>query len=490
MSTEFDTESTFATKETLKRFDKEPGYHLKDNIVLVSKIGEGGMANVYRAIVDGSTWKAVKIFAGQTAEKSFEYHARFREAVSILESMKPRNHPGIANIHARGYHHENTPGGRIHFPYYLTDLILGPTLEERGWLAPGDAAEMACQAGDALHWIHTQGHLHRDLKPSNIMQDPTGLYRVIDFSVGRARTRPTERLTESFSREGIRGTRRYLSPEELDPDLGEIGPHTDIYKLGITLYKLLTGRRKPISGTHVAHIVMNILRTEHPPPSKVLEKHMQQFKKGVEDLDELVLAMMSKNPAARPKALEVGKIFSPYRTGKQTTYSTRDLSSLSADVMNYLLPEWAINWIVNQQFGRVLLTKPKAIEDIVEQRGNVYLPDSIKLQQAGQTSFLIGSSPDCDIRIEDDSVAKRQGLLQVKNNEWSYKALGGVTKINAEIGSLVDRNISGNPVLVEAGDYFLFGRKLRRFFPSDAIGGFVKNFQDRDSERPTKVFKR
>jgi tetratricopeptide (TPR) repeat protein len=182
-----------------------------------SKLGEGGMGEVYRAIDTrlGRTI-AIKITREQFSER-FEREAR---AISTL------NHPNICTLHDVG-------------PNYLVmELVEGETLA--AWLRNGPlpvqtALLYGSQIAAALVEAHAKDIIHRDLKPANIMIGKSGV-KVLDF--GLARTGQDETVTASHM---IVGTPAYMAPEQREAKPADA--RTDIYSFGRVLYEMLTGAR-------------------------------------------------------------------------------------------------------------------------------------------------------------------------------------------------------------------------------------------------------
>ncbi len=130
--------------------------------------------------------------------------------------------------------------------------------------------------------------MHRDLKPANIMINKKGEPIMMDFGLAQ-QMRPDEdvRLTQTGN---ILGTPAFMSPEQVEGDLGKIGPPTDQYSLGVILYELLTGEL-PFRGSVIA-VMGQILTKEPPPPSR--------SRLGLDPrIEAMCLKMMAKNPSER-----------------------------------------------------------------------------------------------------------------------------------------------------------------------------------------------
>jgi tetratricopeptide (TPR) repeat protein len=182
-----------------------------------SKLGEGGMGEVFRA-VDTRLGRAVAIKIIRE-----QFTARFEREARAVSSL---NHPNICMLFDVG-------------PNYLVmELVEGETLAARlkqGPLPIQTALLYGSQIAGALEEAHGKGIVHRDLKPGNIMTGKTGV-KVLDF--GLARSDQDETVTASHM---IVGTPAYMAPEQRQGKPAD--PRTDIYAFGCVLYEMMTGER-------------------------------------------------------------------------------------------------------------------------------------------------------------------------------------------------------------------------------------------------------
>lgn len=230
---------------------------------ILSKLGEGGMGQVYLALdTKLERQVALKVLPEELATnpRRWERFAREAKAVAAL------NHPNIVTIYA-----VEEDAGR-HF--FAMELVDGQTVEDlitREGMSLDSFFDIALPLVDALGAAHRAGILHRDLKPENVMVGREGRVKVLDFGVAKAIR--TERSSESgdgkrqLTEEGaILGTARYMSPEQA---CGEPVDHrSDVFALGLVLFEMATGAY-PFHGRNAVEVLSAILRDEPPLASAV-----------------------------------------------------------------------------------------------------------------------------------------------------------------------------------------------------------------------------
>ena len=195
---------------------------------IVEKIGEGGMGEVFRGVdINLDRDVAIKVMRTELARRP-EILQRFRKEAVVLAKL---NHSNIATLY--NFIHDGNN-------YYMVmEFAPGQTLDVliadcAGGLPWRYALELFMDALRAIDHAHKQGIIHRDIKPANMMVSERDTLKVLDFGIARV-------LGESgFTKAGIVvGTTKYMSPEQI---LGRsIDTRSDIYALGIVLYKMLTG---------------------------------------------------------------------------------------------------------------------------------------------------------------------------------------------------------------------------------------------------------
>jgi serine/threonine-protein kinase len=223
---------------------------------LRERIGEGAMADVYRAY-DPSINRvlAIKVLKGEFRENP-ESAARFLREAKAAGAL---SHPNIVTIYDVG----EVDG----YPYIVMEMLEGEPLDrilQQGAALPADdVMAIGVQLADALHYAHDQGVIHRDIKPSNIMVGKDGrTIKILDFGIARVAEADGRRLEAEFLRTQVGqvlGTPRYMSPEQA---LGEeIDGRSDLFSVGVVLYELITGCRA-FSGANAATLALQITQQD------------------------------------------------------------------------------------------------------------------------------------------------------------------------------------------------------------------------------------
>jgi serine/threonine-protein kinase len=219
---------------------------------------------------------AVKLMAGVGSA------ARFRREARAAARLR---HPGVVAIYDAGTEQDGTA-------FIVMELLRGRSLAEviaaEAPLEPPRARSIAREIAEALAAAHAAGVVHRDIKPANVIIAAGGAVRVLDFGI--ARLLDATAITQTAE---VVGTASYMAPEHLSGEPADA--RSDVYSLGCVLYAMLTAHPPFVGDSTAAVIAQHLSAPPHPP--------------GVDaDLDALVLAMLAKDPAARPQsAAEVAR---------------------------------------------------------------------------------------------------------------------------------------------------------------------------------------
>jgi len=240
----------------------EPGQIL-DKYELIEKVGQGGMAVVYRGL-DRSLKRevAVKVLHQHLADHP-EARNRFEREAQAVAKLR---HENILEIF-------DYSGVDSDESYIVTEFIDGQTLKEfvskRAIAYPETAAMIAAQVCRALAHAHGLGILHRDIKPENIMIRSDGVLKLMDFGI--AQMLDTDRLTMTGQ---LLGSPAYMSPEHVEGKPLDV--RTDVFSVGILLYQLTTGEL-PFKGRNPHEILKRIAECEYAEPRTLNPKIGKQL---------------------------------------------------------------------------------------------------------------------------------------------------------------------------------------------------------------------
>jgi WD40 repeat protein/serine/threonine protein kinase/Leucine-rich repeat (LRR) protein len=197
---------------------------------LLAKLGEGGMGAVYKALhTQLQKVVALKVLPVERMNDS-QAVERFRREMQAVGRLA---HPNIVGAHDAGEHE----GTHYLVMEYVEGVDLSELVRRIGPLPVADACELIRQAAIGLQHANEHGLVHRDVKPSNLMLTPQGQLKILDLGLARLHNGQHGELTSTGQ---MMGTVDYIAPEQTG-DSHEVDIRADIYGLGATLYKLLSG---------------------------------------------------------------------------------------------------------------------------------------------------------------------------------------------------------------------------------------------------------
>jgi serine/threonine protein kinase len=229
---------------------------------IISKIGVGGMGEVYRAQdVELDRPVALKFLPGEVAA----HQSRLKRFIQEAKAASALNHPNIITVHEIGRVDDIT--------FLATEFVDGITLRHHMHqrLKLVEILDIAIQVASALVAAHAAGIIHRDIKPDNIMVRRDGIVKVLDFGLAKLTDKqdssisgPEATTVALLNTEpgAILGTVAYMSPEQAAGR--EVDARSDIWSLGVVLYEMLTSHA-PFAGASKSHIIVAITDSEPTP---------------------------------------------------------------------------------------------------------------------------------------------------------------------------------------------------------------------------------
>lgn len=249
---------------------------------ILGELGRGGMGVVYKARqLNLRRVVALKVLNSDNVgpKQAVQWQAE-AEAVARLRN------PNIVSIYDIGVVDKN---------YYLSlEFVEGGSLAQKAAgvpMAPEKAASIIETLARAIQCMHLRGVVHRDLKPGNVLLTSDGMPKITDFGLAK-------RLEEDAPTEeaAIMGTPSYMSPEQADGRVRDIGPVTDVYALGAILYELLTGK-PPFKGETIIDTLEHVKTAPPIHPAQIIPNVPA-------DLSAICLKCLEKDPAKRYSSAE------------------------------------------------------------------------------------------------------------------------------------------------------------------------------------------
>ncbi len=254
-------------------------------------IGEGGMGAVYKAVRDYGQYQknvAIKVVRGALwNEHILERFELERETLARLQ------HPNIAQLLDGG----TTDDG---VPYVVMEYVEGIPLDaycDEHQLDISERLKLFRTICSAVHYAHQNLIVHRDLKPGNILVDATATPKLLDFGIAKILDASQQVEASEMTRAGLRFiTPEYASPEQLRNE--NITTKSDIYSLGVVLFKLLTGKRPYDFRNQLPHEISRAVCEELPqrPSTVVLKETSRLGNENTEPKPEAVSALRDTNP--------------------------------------------------------------------------------------------------------------------------------------------------------------------------------------------------
>ncbi len=248
---------------------------------IIRTIGQGGMGTVYQATDEYSGRNVAIKVPSESLATNTDMLARFEREAMIMEEL---NHPNIVRSYDWG-----RDNGKLYLAMeYLDGFTLEEVIHRQGKLSLSLVIAIAKPVAEALQYVHQKGFVRNDIKPANIMLTAGGRVCLLDFGVTKPRSsKPELRSKFDTGFNIVIGTPQFMAPEQFQ---GIVDERSDIYSLGVMLYKMLTGVF-PFDMSNIKELTDAHVRQTPEPLS-----HQVSLPAAV---DEVILKCLEKDPANR-----------------------------------------------------------------------------------------------------------------------------------------------------------------------------------------------
>jgi len=254
------------------------GQMLDGRYMITSRIGHGGMAEVYEANdIISKRIVAIKLIKEEVMKNPVNLK-RFENEATIAASL---NHPNIVKVYNNGIARG--------VPYIVHEFVKGQTLKDvldfRGSLSINEALSYMLQLTNGMYYAHQHGIVHRDIKPDNIFVMPDGMIKIGDFGIALAEG--VKEVTKDSK--DIIGSVHYLAPEVVKGS--HASSKSDIYAMGITFFEMITGH-VPFDNSNPVNIAVSHIKDRFPSPRKYLPDCPKEVEK-------IIFTATKKDPKER-----------------------------------------------------------------------------------------------------------------------------------------------------------------------------------------------
>ena len=381
-----------------------PGYVFAGRYRMITRIGRGGMGDVWRADdLVLSTPVALKFITS----KGPEARARILNEVRLARRI---THPAVCRVFDFGEADDKV--------FFSMELVSGEdlatVLKRVGRLPSEKVIDIARQLCGGLSAAHTQRVLHRDLKPANVLIDDNGRVRITDFGIAVVRT--------SEKHETLVGTPGYMAPEQLIPGF-ELTERTDLYALGLVLYELLVGQ----------HPFKGVAQTEAPrrPSTEITDVNPQ--------LERVILQSLAADPGNRPPSASAIAARLPRGSGSTVGRTRKPWLVAAGIAAAIILLAVAVPWFIQQQRSVALTPQDTIVlADFVNTTGEPVFDGALKVALA----VALEQSPFLKV-YPDERVQETLRLMERRPEERVTRAIAREIAQRDQLKALIAGSITG-----------------------------------------------
>ena len=267
---------------------------------LLERIGRGGMGTVYKALhTNLQRLEALKAISDDLTRKPDAISRFYRE----MQAIGRLDHPNIV----QAYDAREIEGRAVLVMEFVEGASLADLMRDGQTLGVADACELVRQAAVGLDYAHQRGLVHRDIKPSNLMLNTQGEVKILDLGLALLQEVQTQASGELTASGQVMGTPDYMAPEQCD-DSHRVDHRADIYSLGATLYKLLTGEA-PFGGKKYNTPAKKLVALTSEAPTPIQDRRDDV----PTELAEVLHRMLARDPDDRyADAAAVANALTPF----------------------------------------------------------------------------------------------------------------------------------------------------------------------------------